>query len=78
MVSTKKEIKTMMNLFKNLSPLTKGSLLMIAGFLLLLHTMGILASWIYYLLILGSIFMIVYGFFMAGLHHKIEKLIRKN
>lgn len=51
---------------------------MVAGVLLLLHTMGVLASWIYYILILGSLFMIAYGFFMAGLQTKLLALIRKH
>jgi hypothetical protein len=68
---------TMCNLFENIPHTVKGTALMIAGLLLLLHTLGVLTSWIYYFLIGGSIFMIVYGFFLAGLPHKIECLISK-
>jgi len=66
----------MNNPLKNMSSFNKGIILMIAGILLLLYVLGILAAWVRYGLIIGALFMIVYGFMEARLHSKIMKLIK--
>jgi len=67
----------MRELLKNLSESTKGYILITAGVILLLHTMRILEHSLYYLLILGSLMMIIYGFVVSGLYDKCLKLIKK-
>lgn len=67
----------MRELFKNLSDATKGYILMAAGLILLLHTMGVLEKWLGYILVLGALFMMIYGFVVSGLYDKCLKLLKK-
>jgi arginine exporter protein ArgO len=67
----------MNNFMCNLSDTIKGNLLIIAGIILLLHTLGITMKIIYILTLVGSIFMIIYGFVQAGYYERIVNMIRK-
>lgn len=51
----------------------KGLLIIIAGTLLLLHTLGIVERGINTILIAASVAMIIYGFFMTGYYRKLIK-----
>ena len=62
--------------FNSLSDAIKGNLLILAGIVLLLHTLGVTMKAIYFLTLFGSIFMIIYGFVQAGYYHKIIEMIK--
>lgn len=66
----------MNNFFHNLSDVLKGNLLILAGIVLLLNTLGVTMKALYVLTLCGSIFMIVYGFVQAGYYHKIMGIIK--
>lgn len=51
-----------MNITKNIPENIKGVVLMIAGFALLLHTFGVLADLLWYILVIISLYLIFVGF----------------
>jgi hypothetical protein len=63
--------------FHNPSDTIKGTILMLAGIVLLLNTLGITLKIIYILTLCGAISMIAYGFFQAGYYTKIVELFNK-
>jgi hypothetical protein len=65
------------NLVNRVSPTGKGYILMAAGILLLLHTLGVVVSGINILLIVGSLYMIVYGFIKADCQTKLRTLFNR-
>jgi hypothetical protein len=67
----------MNNALHDLSDTIKGNLLIAAGIILLLNTLGVTAKLIYALTLCGSVFMIIYGFVQAGYYAKIMDLIRR-
>jgi len=72
----KKEIP-MINPFFAFSGATKGIILMIIGIVLLLFSLAILVQWINYLLLILSIFLIIYGFFRTEYYKKLGRLFKK-
>ena len=62
--------------FNGLSDVIKGNLLILAGLVLLLNTLGLTIKAIYFLMLFGSICMIIYGFIQAGYYHKIIGMIK--
>jgi uncharacterized RDD family membrane protein YckC len=60
-----------------LTPPQQGIVLMIFGIVLLLHTLDIFSSMLYYILILVSLGMIICGFMQAGLYAKIMGMIKR-
>ena len=67
----------MFNLFERLSEIQKGTLLIVSGLILLFHTLGIIETGLNYIIIFGSLFMIVYGLVLVNVHKKIMALIKK-
>ncbi len=65
-----------MKIIETLSPRTKGILLIIAGILLVLNSLGIIDR-LDPLIAIGGGLMIVLGFMMSRLHEKIYVLITK-
>jgi hypothetical protein len=57
--------------------IVRGILLMIAGMLLFLHTIGVIDKGITTILIIISIGIFVYGFVLAGLHRMLFKGIKE-
>lgn len=55
----------------------KGIIMMIAGIVLLLHTLGILQQWLSFFLIAGSLYMIGYGFYKSGYTSQLLALLNK-
>jgi hypothetical protein len=66
----------MNNILHDLSDTIKGNLLIFAGIILLLNTLGLTMRIIYILTLCGAIFMILYGFIQAGYHSKIMNIIK--
>ena len=62
--------------FIYLSDTAKGLLIMLAGTILLLNTLGITARVIHLLIICCSVFMIFYGFVKSGLYNSILDKIK--
>ena len=61
----------------NLSSLQRGILFIMAGLILLLHTLGIIEKGLGYIIIAGSIAMIGYGVYLMEGHKKIVVLLQK-
>lgn len=70
-------MKDILLIFKDLSDSGKGLLLMFAGFILLLNTLGIIQRGLDLIIIIAALYMIVYGFIKAKYHQKIMILIKK-
>ena len=54
-----------------------GNMSLVFGVILLLHTLGVLEKWLGYILIILSIYMIIFGFIKADYHTKIMGLFKK-
>lgn len=67
----------MFTILNQLSDNHKGILMIIAGFALLLHTMGIIQTGINFMIIVGSIILIIYGFFKARYDKKLMYLLQR-
>lgn len=63
--------------WNDLSNQLRGTILMITGTILLLHTLNILEKWLNSILIFISVAMIVYGFIQAGLWDKLLHITKK-
>lgn len=61
----------------NLSDVQKGTLLMIIGLILFLHTTGLWTRGLNTIIVLGSIAMAVCGFVMSGYYQKLVDLVKK-
>ena len=62
---------------RNLSDKQKGIILMVAGFVLLLHTLEIIERGLDYIIIISALMMIVTGFMQGGFDRKIQKLMKQ-
>ena len=60
--------------WQDLSKEFRGTVMMLFGIVLLLHTLNILQKWLNWILVFSSIAMILYGFMESGLWKKIQKL----
>lgn len=67
-----------MKLIPTLSDTVKGILLIVAGTILLLNTLGLTTELIHSIILFGSIAMIVIGILMADIHKRVLSLIKKN
>lgn len=63
--------------WENLNPEFRGTVTMLFGIVLLLHSLNILQEWLTSLLVFFSIAMIIYGFIEARLWQKISTLLEK-
>jgi len=72
----KKEVGMSFKVLENISEPIKGVFLMVFGFVLLLHTLGVLQSLLWYALIIISLYLIVDGFIKVQGFAKIKKLIK--
>ena len=68
----------MVNPFNNLTQQQKGIVWIVAGLILLLHTLGIIERGLYYIIIFGSLAMISYGFILVDGVNKIKALLKKS
>jgi len=64
--------------WNDLSRTFRGTVLIIGGTILLLHTLGILERWLNIILITTALAMIIYGVILAGLWEKAVNQIKKN
>ena len=64
-------------MFEQLSNSNKGLVFTIAGFILLLHSMGIIETGLNYLIALGALGLIVQGFIIGQFYEKFLSLIGK-
>ena len=62
---------------KTMSETNKGVLFMLAGLVLLLHTLGILRTGLNYILIITSLYLLAYGFIKLDGMKYINKMIGK-
>ena len=67
-----------MKIIPHFSDTFKGIILIIAGTILLVNTLGFTTELLHSVVLFGAIGMIVIGFFMADLHKKLMRLITKN
>ena len=75
-MSNKKEM-TMKNCFEGMSEPLKGALLMASGFVLLLHTLGILQRFLGYILVIIALALMVIGFMKAGGVEAVKRITKK-
>lgn len=54
-----------------------GTLIMVAGIILLLHNLGILEKWLDTSIIVIAVAMIIYGFFRAGYPRLLFSMFRR-
>lgn len=66
----------MISIISRLSDSQKGILMMIGGFILLFHTIGIIQKGLSTIIIAGSLFLIIYGFFKAEYSKKLQNLLQ--
>ena len=66
----------MLKMLDNISEPVKGILLMVFGFVLMLHTLGILRPLLWYALIFVSLYLIVVGFIKVGGVDRAKELIK--
>jgi hypothetical protein len=55
----------------------RGTVLIVGGSILLLHTLGILEKWLNWILVLTALSMIIYGFMLSGLWSKLIATIKR-
>ncbi len=68
----------MFEYFQKLPNIYQSLILMASGFVLLLHTLGIVETGLNLLIILGAIYMIVCGFIKSGLYNRILLLLKRH
>lgn len=66
-----------MRIIPHLSDTLKGIILIITGSILLAYTLGFTPTWLYNVVLFGSIAMIIIGLFMVDAHKKLMRLIKK-
>jgi hypothetical protein len=66
-----------LNPFQDMSREAKGALLMIAGLVLLLNTAGIFAQLLKLLVVVGSIYIFLYGLYLSGYYKYITTMVSK-
>lgn len=59
------------------SEFTKGIIYLVFGFVLFLYATGLLTRYIDFIVIVGAIIIMVYGFMKANLHRKLMELLAK-
>ncbi|PKN03543.1 hypothetical protein CVU75_01670 [Candidatus Dependentiae bacterium HGW-Dependentiae-1] len=67
----------MFNMLHALTDKQKGILLIVIGSILFFHTVGILQAGLNYIIIVGSLLMIIYGFMLVNIHKKVMAYINK-
>ena len=67
----------MQNVRMLLSDTHKGILLMVAGIILILHTLGIIQKGLSILIILAAVYMIIVGFIKMDGYYLIQRLMKK-
>lgn len=67
----------MFTMLQALSDKQKGILLIVIGSILFFHTLGILQAGLNYIIIIGSLLMIIYGFMLVNIHKKVMAYIQK-
>lgn len=60
-----------------LNAIQRGILYMIFGFIILLYTFGYFKQLLHPILVVTSVLIIFYGFFISGLANKITDLLRR-
>lgn len=65
------------NLTKKITPKHLGVVLMVAGSILLLHTLNILEKWLDSVVIIFSLTMIIYGAYLANLWGFLKSALQK-
>lgn len=63
------------NPFKDMSRETKGILLMLTGLVILLNTLGIFVKLLQLLIVCGSLYLVLYGFYLSGLYAYMIRMI---
>jgi len=66
-----------MKIVENLPETFKGIILMVAGFALLFHTLGVLGSFLWFALIIASAYLIVIGFIKARGVQAVKCIIKR-
>ena len=67
----------MFTMFQNMTDKQKGILLIIIGSVLFFHTLGIIQAGLNYIIIVGSLLMIIYGFMLVNVHKKVMAYLQK-
>ncbi len=67
----------MFTMFQNMSDKQKGILLIIIGSILFFHTLGIIQAGLNYVIIVGSLIMIIYGLMLINIHRKVMAYLQK-
>ncbi len=65
-----------LNPFQDMSREVKGTLLMIGGLVILFNSLGIFAQLLKLLVIVGSIYIFLYGLHLSGYYKQIAKLTK--
>lgn len=63
--------------FNHIEPAHKGWVLMIGGFVLVAHTLGLLGKGVNIVLIGLALYMIIFGFLKAKLHIPLQKVVNE-
>jgi hypothetical protein len=66
-----------LNPFQDMSRDAKGALLMVAGLVILFNTLGIFAQLLKVLVVLGSLYIFLYGFYLSGYYKYIQHMLNK-
>jgi len=66
-----------MKIIQNIPEAIKGAILITAGFALLFHTLGILKDFLWYALLVISLYLILLGFVKVGGIQAIKGMFRK-
>ena len=68
----------MVKVLKNVPEVVKGTLLMVAGISLLLHTLGVLTEFLWYALIIMSLMLLFAGFAKIGGVSVVKSFMQKD
>ena len=67
----------MENLNNSAHSIFRGSFYIIAGILLLFHTLGWLQQGVNTIMIFAALWLITYGFFISGLFHQLARVLQR-
>ena len=67
-----------MKIIKNMPEVVKGAVLMVAGLALLFHTLGILKDFLWYALLVISLYLIVIGFIKVRGVEIVKSMLKKD
>ena len=67
-----------LNPFQDMSREVKGTLLMVAGLVVLLNTLGIFAQLLKLLVVAGAVYIFLYGLYLSGYYKYIANMVKKN